>query len=315
MTDPTRFATGQAGQAGEAGEAGQAGHAGQPEQADLDQAAQDEMLDATPARRGMNAALSDTVQRWAFGCLGVLIVLALWQLTTAAWLKSDAELAPPGAVIGNLYDQIQTSVFWQYVGETLSSWALGLAISVVIGVPVGILVGSSTLVWHALRPTLEFLRPIPGIALMPLALLLWGQSIKSDVFLIAFGTVWTLIVQAMYGVRSVDTVSLETGRVFGLSTAARIRYIVLPSSLPYLATGVRIASSVALVIAISAELLIGDPGLGNQIGLAQSYSQYDQMYALILATGLLGMILQILSVGLERYFLRWHESQRARATS
>lgn len=285
-----------------------------PDGTDMDRSARDDALGAEPAG-GIAAIASDTAQRWALGCLGVLIVLGLWQLTTTFWLKSDAELAPPGAVIGNLYDQIGTSQFWQYVGETLSSWALGLAISVVIGVPVGILVGSSTFVWHALRPTLEFLRPIPGIALMPLALLLWGQSIKSDVFLIAFGTVWTLIIQAMYGVRSVDSVALETGRVFGLGTRARIRYIVLPSSLPYLATGVRIASSVALVIAISAELLIGDPGLGNQIGLAQSYSQYDQMYALILATGLLGMIMQIVFVGLERYFLRWHESQRGTATS
>jgi ABC-type nitrate/sulfonate/bicarbonate transport system permease component len=263
----------------------------------------------------LGAAASDTLQRWALGCIGVVIVLALWQLTTSVWLKSEAELAPPGAVIGNLYDQIQSAQFWQYVWQTFSSWALGLAISVVIGIPLGILVGSSTIAWHALRPTLEFLRPIPGIALMPLALLLWGQSTKSDVFLIAFGTLWTLVVQAMYGVRAVDPIALETGRVFGLGTAARIRYIVLPSSLPYLATGIRIASSVALVIAISAELLIGDPGLGNQIGLAQSYSQFDEMYALILATGLLGMILQILSVGLERYFLRWHESQRGEATS
>lgn len=285
-----------------------------PDRSDIDQSARDDALGAEPAG-GITAIASDTIQRWALGCLGVLIVLGLWQLTTTFWLKSDAELAPPGAVIGNLYDQIRTSQFWQYVGQTVSSWALGLAISVVIGVPVGILVGSSTFVWHALRPTLEFLRPIPGIALMPLALLLWGQSIKSDVFLIAFGTVWTLIIQAMYGVRSVDSVALETGRVFGLSTRARIRYIVLPSSLPYLATGVRIASSVALVIAISAELLIGDPGLGNQIGLAQSYSKFDQMYALILATGLLGMILQIFFVGLERHFLRWHESQRGTATS
>jgi ABC-type nitrate/sulfonate/bicarbonate transport system permease component len=256
---------------------------------------------------------SDRFQRRVFGCIGVVVVLAVWQLTTSVWLKSSAELSPPAAVIGNLYDQVLTSQFWQYVWETLSGWALGLLISVVIGIPVGILVGSSTLIWHALRPTLEFLRPIPGIALMPLALLLWGQSIKSDVFLIAFGTVWTLIIQAMYGVRSVDAVAVDTGRVFGMSTLARIRYIVLPSSLPYLATGVRIASSVALVIAISAELLIGDPGLGNQIGLAQSYSRYDEMYALILAVGLLGMILQILSVGLERYFLRWHQSQRVKA--
>jgi ABC-type nitrate/sulfonate/bicarbonate transport system permease component len=276
----------------------------------------DALLDVPPAAHsevGRPTTGSDTARRWATGCVGVAIVLALWQLTTSVWLKSDAELAPPAAVIANLYDQIQTSQFWQYVGQTLSSWALGLAISVLIGIPVGILVGSSTLVWYALRPTLEFLRPIPGIALMPLALLLWGQSIKSDVFLIAFGTVWTLIVQALYGVRSVDPLAIETGRAFGLGTADRIRYIVLPSSLPYLATGVRIASSVALVIAISAELLIGDPGLGDQIGLAQSYSRFDEMYALILATGLLGMLLQILSVGLERYFLRWHQSYRAKA--
>jgi ABC-type nitrate/sulfonate/bicarbonate transport system permease component len=303
MTDPIRLAAGE--RSGKV--LGTSAHGPVPSAADPAGATGDDggVVSGTLA--------SHTMQRWVLGCLGVIIVIGIWQLTTSFWLTSDAELAPPGQVIGNLIDQIQTSAFWGYVGETVSGWGVGLAISIVIGIPVGILVGSSTFIWHALRPTLEFLRPIPGIALMPLALILWGQSMKSDVFLIAFGTVWTMIIQAMYGVRSVDPVTLETGRVFGLSAAERIRFIVLPSSLPYLATGIRIASSVALVIAISAELLIGDPGLGNQIGLAQSYSQYDEMYALILATGLLGMILQILSVGLERHFLRWHQSQRGNA--
>ena len=198
------------------------------------------------------------------------------------------------------------------VGTTAKAWAIGLLLSVVIGIAAGIIIGSNNYIWHAVRPTLEFMRPIPGIALMPLALLKWGQSSEAEIFLIVFGTVWTLIVQTMYGVRSVDPIALETGRAFGLSRAARVRWIVLPSSLPYLATGIRIASSVALVIAISAELLIGSPGMGNEIGLSQAFGRYTEMYALILATGLFGVILQTLSTSLEKRALRWHESHRPR---
>jgi len=247
---------------------------------------------------------------WTYGLLGFVVAVALWELVTRVWLTSNAQLAAPEDVVVALGRLVTEGTFWAETGRTLRAWAIGLGLSLALGVVVGVVIGSSTVVWHALRPTLDFLRSVPGIALMPLTLLLWGPTLRSDVFLIVFGTVWTLIVQTTYGVRAVDEMTLETARSFGFNRLQRIVLVVLPSSLPYLATGLRIASSVAITVAISAELLIGNPGLGNQIGLARSYGQFTDMYALILTSGVLGVVLQAGSTALERRFLRWHESQR-----
>lgn len=256
--------------------------------------------------------MTSTARRdaWLYGLAGFVVAIAFWELVTRVWLTSNAQLAAPEDVVGALARLVTHGSFWREAGYTMRAWAIGLLLSLVLGVTGGVLVGSSRVLWHALRPTLDFLRSVPGIALMPLTLLLWGPTLRSDVFLIVFGTVWTLIVQTTYGVRSVDEMTLETARSFGFNRLQRVMLVVLPSSLPYLATGLRIASSVAITVAISAELLIGNPGLGNQIGLARSFGQYTDMYALILTSGVLGVILQAGSTALERRFLRWHESQR-----
>lgn len=249
--------------------------------------------------------------RRRYGVIGIVVAIVAWQLVTSYWLTTGAQLAPPWDVAVEMARQVTTAELWESSLMTLRAWAIGLALSIAVGVPIGILIGTSAVLWHALRPTLDFLRSVPGVALMPLTLVLWGPTLQSDVFLIIFGTIWTLIVQSTYSVRAVDETALETGRSFGFTRAETIRWIVLPSALPYLATGLRIASIVALTVAISAELLIGNPGLGNMIGLARSYGQYTTMYSLILVSGVIGIVMQAGSTALERRALRWHESQRS----
>ena len=110
---------------------------------------------------------------------------------------------------------------------------------------------------------IEFLRPIPSAALIPLLFLTLGTNLKSEVFLAAFGAFWPLLVQTIYGVRDVDPVALETARSFGLGRLERLYRITLPSAVPYIATGLRISSTVALILAFTAELFMGTPGLGQ----------------------------------------------------
>lgn len=250
-------------------------------------------------------------ERLAFGTFGVVIAVLLWWLATAVWLKSNAQLASPWDVAVELARLAGTWAFWESLLLTLRAWAIGLLVSIAIGVPIGVLIGSTNVLWHALRPALDFLRSVPGISLMPLTLVLWGPTLNSDVFLIVFGTVWLLIVQTSYGVRAVDSMALETAQSFGFTRWERVRLVVMPSALPYLATGLRIGSIVALTVAISAELLIGNPGLGNLIGLARSYGQYTTMHALVLSTGVVGIIMQAIAEAGERRVLHWHESQRS----
>jgi ABC-type nitrate/sulfonate/bicarbonate transport system permease component len=157
------------------------------------------------------------------------------------------------------------------------------------------------------------MRPIPSAALIPLLFLTIGANLRSELFLAAFGAFWPLLVQTMYGVRDVDPLAIDTARSFGVGRFERLYRIKLPSAIPYIATGLRLSSTVALILAFTAELFMGTPGLGQAMNFATSYGLTDQLYALALATGLLGLAVHFLMAAIERRALRWHPSMRAEA--
>jgi ABC-type nitrate/sulfonate/bicarbonate transport system permease component len=105
-------------------------------------------------------------------------------------------------------------------------------------------------------------------------------------------------------------VTTDTARTFGLGRVERLWRIKLPSAQPYIATGIRISSTVALILAVTAEVVIGSPGLGRSINLARSGGAVELMYALILATGILGWLLNVVAARAERRVLHWHPSHR-----
>jgi ABC-type nitrate/sulfonate/bicarbonate transport system permease component len=115
----------------------------------------------------------------------------------------------------------------------------------------------------------------------------------------------------LYGVADVDNVAMQTAKSYGLGTLARVRHVVFPTALPYLMTGIRLAAAVALILAITAELIIGSPGLGREIALSQSGGAVADMYALVLATGLIGVVINLLMRWIERKTLSWHSSVRS----
>jgi ABC-type nitrate/sulfonate/bicarbonate transport system permease component len=149
------------------------------------------------------------------------------------------------------------------------------------------------------------------VALIPLAILIYGTGLRSAVFLAAFAALWQILVQTLYGVQDTDPVARDTARAFGLRRSRVLLRVTLPSAVPYIATGLRIASSVSLILVVTAELVIGSPGLGQAINVARQGGNVELMYALIIATGILGYVLNLLFVWGERRVLHWHPSQRS----
>jgi ABC-type nitrate/sulfonate/bicarbonate transport system permease component len=242
--------------------------------------------------------------------LGIATTLAALELLTRAGAISSRHFAPPSDMIAALADQVTTGEFWTAVGNTMEGWAVGLAVAAAIAIPAGIVIGSSRVLYRAARAVIEFLRPIPSVALIPLAVLIWGSGLESKVFLAAFAATWPLLMQTLYGVQDVDPVATDTARSFGFSRPQRLLYVTLPSAVPYIATGVRISAAVALILAVTAELVIGAPGLGREINIARQSEAVDIMYALIAVTGLLGWGVNALFARIERRVLHWHPSQR-----
>ena len=244
----------------------------------------------------------------------VAAALLLWELISRAGLISETDLPSMTSAFSRLREMAGTEAFWKDVGYTVRGWALGLGIATVLAVPLGVALGSSEVAARALRVPIEFLRPIPSAVLIPLLFLTLGTNIKSEVFLAAFGAFWPLLVQTIYGIRDVDPLAIDTGRSFGVGRFERLVRIKLPSSLPYIATGLRISSTVALILAFTAELFMGIPGLGQAMNFAQSYGLNDDLYALALATGFLGLLIHFAMTEVERRALRWHPSQRGVST-
>jgi ABC-type nitrate/sulfonate/bicarbonate transport system permease component len=248
---------------------------------------------------------------WVAPVVAVAVVLGLWELVVRVDLISERNIPTMSATVAELFRQFAESRFWSAVGSTLQGWALGLGIAMALGIPLGMIIGSNRWLFRAFRVPIEFLRPIPSVALIPLAVLIYGTGMQSKVFLAAFACFWPLLIQTIYGVQDVDPVATDTARSFGLGRLARLRHITLPGAVPYIATGVRISSAVSLILVVTAELVIGAAGLGREINTARSGGNLPVMYALILTTGLLGWVLNIVTSRAERRVLRWHPSQRA----
>jgi ABC-type nitrate/sulfonate/bicarbonate transport system permease component len=240
----------------------------------------------------------------------VICVLALWELVVGIGLLNEDHVPSMSATVSELAELLGDGSFWSAVGNTLQGWAFGLAIAAVLAIPLGILIGSSATAYRSVRFVVEFLRPIPSVALVPLAVLIYGVGLESKVFLAAFASFWPLFVQTLYGVQDVDPVATDTARSFGLNRFERLYRITLPSAVPYIATGLRISSAVALILAVTAEIVIGSAGLGREINVARSSGAVELMYALIITTGLLGWLLNIATTQAERRVLHWHPSQR-----
>lgn len=246
--------------------------------------------------------------------LSIAAALVVWQVVSKTGLISEQDLPAMSTTVGKLWSLMHTGDFWIAVLRTMRGWALGLVLATALAVPLGIFLGSSEFANRALRVPVEFLRPIPSAALIPVLFLTLGTTLKSEVFLAAFGAFWPLLIQTIYGVRDVDPLALDTGRSFGVGRLSRLWRIKLPSSIPYIFTGLRISSQVSLILAFTAELFMGVPGLGQEINYASSYGLTEELYAYALATGVVGVAIHLAMTALERRALRWHPSQRKGTT-
>ena len=252
----------------------------------------------------------------ALGVTGLVGFGVLLEVVPRAGLVDRAALPPTSEVLRALGTEVLGSgTFWTALGDTMKAWAIGLTIASVAAVVVGLVLGSVPALRTATASTVEFLRPIPSVALIPLAVLLYGISLESTLLLVVYACFWQVLVQVVSGVADVDPVAADTARSYGLGPLTRVRYVTWPTALPYVLTGLRLAASVALVLAITVELVTGAPGLGSEIALAQSGGAVALTYALVVVTGLVGVLINLVMRQVERRALSWHPSVRGEVAS
>jgi len=246
----------------------------------------------------------------ALGLLGLALLVAGTEALPRLNVVDRRFLPPFSSMTVALARQLRGAEFWTALAETLRGWALGLAVAMAAGIAVGVVIGSVPFLRAVTASTIEFLRPIPSVALIPLVVLIYGSRPQSALVLVAYAAFWQVLVQVLYGVADVDPVVRDTARSYRFSRRTIVRTVVWPTAMPYVVTGFRLAASVALILEVTAELIIGVPGLGRSIGVAQSSGAVPQTYALVLVVGLIGVAVNVATRSVERRALRWHISVR-----
>ncbi|MFY1615995.1 ABC transporter permease [Micromonospora sp. WMMD736] len=242
------------------------------------------------------------------GATGLLGFLVVWQLVPTLGLVDPQYLPYATDVLGWLIQELRDLAFWRRLSLTMTSWAIGLTLATVAAVVLGTGIGLVPVLRRATHTIVEFLRPVPSVALIPLAVLMFGLQLRAALVIVVYAAFWQVFVQVIYGVADVDTVARDTARSFGLTRRERLRYLVLPTALPYLMTGLRLAAAVALILAVTAEMVIGNPGLGRMIELSRSAGDAVGLYGLVVVTGLLGVLVNVVFRFVERRSLAWHQS-------
>lgn len=249
------------------------------------------------------------------GVAGVLLVTLLVELIPRLGIVDARFLPPASKIFAELFRVLGQSTFWGALGDTLMTWFIGLAVAMVLGVSLGMLIGSVEVLKEFTASTIEFLRPIPSVALIPLVVLLLGTQRPATLVLVIYAAFWQVLVQVLYGVADVDPVARDTARSYRFKFISEGYWVVWPTALPYVVTGFRLAATVALILTLTGELIIGTPGLGQLIAIAQSGGAVPRMYALIVTAGILGVLVNVLARFVEAKALFWHPSVRKEAAS
>ncbi|WP_436759442.1 ABC transporter permease [Streptosporangium sp. V21-05] len=245
------------------------------------------------------------------GALGVAGLFCVMEAAGRAGLIDPLAFPLVSTVLGRAVALVTDGEFLSDVVSTLGAWATGLLITVAIAVPAGFLLGSLPRVENALRPIVEFLRPIPSIALIPLALAVFSERFDMKVTLVVYAATWPVLINTMYGLKDVDPLAKETLRSFGFGKSAVLWRVSLPSTAPFIATGIRLASAIALIVAISTELIGGGAdGIGSYV--LESAGGVDATQYVIAAAmwaGVIGVVTNSLFVLVERRLFRWHTAR------
>jgi NitT/TauT family transport system permease protein len=256
--------------------------------------------------RVQNFALAEILNR-CLPLVGVLALFGIWWLISISGLVNPVLLPTPLATLGTLINGIFTGAMLPDFLATVFRTFAAFLMAAVIGVPIGVALGSSEKLYRSLEFLIDFFRSTPASALIPLFILFFGVSDFSKVTIAAFSALLLIVFNSAYGVINAKQSRILAAKVMGASRWRIFKDVLLLESLPQSFIGLRSGISIALVIVIVAEMFIGtNQGLGKRIIDAQQILNVQDMYASILVTGILGYFLNMLFLMLEKRLIHWN---------
>ncbi|MBB3612528.1 ABC transporter permease [Rhizobium sp. BK602] len=251
-----------------------------------------------------------------------VVLLIVWQLMSVFGLVRPEILPSPVAILERFWLYLAPEQSLQEAGG-LGAWVmssellgdllaslqrvvLGFVVGAGLALPLGLLMGTDRTIERYLNPVIQFLRPIPPIAYIPLAILWFGLGNPPAIFLIAIGAFFPVLINTISGVRNVDSIYVRAATNLGADRLTLFRRVILPAATPYILTGMRIGIGTAFIVVIVAEMIAVNSGLGYRILEAREYMWSDKVIAGMIAIGLLGLAIDLGVNRLNSHLLRWH---------
>ena len=247
----------------------------------------------------------EKLSEWGIRLASLLVVLAVWQVYGSRVNK--ALFAPPTAVLGAASEMIASGELWRYLSGSLQVLAIGFSISLVIGIPLGVAIARSKVVRYALDWYVDAFKSTPNVALVPLITLIFGFDVTAKVIVVVISSLFAVIVNTEQGVRNFDQRLLEVAHSFRSSERQLWGDVVVPSALPYIAAGLRLAVGRALVGMVVAEFFTSITGIGYLIVRYGNSFQPDHLLVPIVVVMALGIVLTSITRGLEKRIAPWNK--------
>ncbi len=261
--------------------------------------------------------------RFPRGILVPVVVLLIWHILSTTGVFRPEILPSPLAVVERWFmyllpleefDPQYSSYFaWLFSGELLGDMyaslkrvVIGFAVGAGLALPLGLMMGANKRVYDECDPLVQFLRPIPPIAYIPLSILWFGLGDPPAIFLISIGAFFPVLINTIAGVRNVDSIYIRAAQNLGANPFTMFRRVILPAATPYILTGARIGIGTAFIVVIVAEMIAVNSGLGYRINEAREYLWSDKVIAGMVSIGMLGLAIDLGVTRLNNYLLRWH---------
>jgi ABC-type nitrate/sulfonate/bicarbonate transport system permease component len=241
----------------------------------------------------------------------VLVFLLLWEAVARSGWFASILLPPPTLVATTGWQLLTGGELLKHVWTSLARVLTGFGIAAVIAIPLGIVAGSTPILFNVVDPIIELFRPIPVLALLPLAILWFGIGEASKIFIITYAAFFPIFVNTVAGVRYSDPVLIQVASTLGATRAQIFTRVVLMCALPNLAVGIRLGLGFAFLALVAAELIASTAGLGYLIMDSRLTFQTDRGMVGIVSLGILGFVINSILVRLERWALAWKQDINA----
>lgn len=248
-------------------------------------------------------------ERVLYGVLGFVVVLIAWELASSSefglGLVRRVQLSSPTLILEAAINQIVTGEIFPHLFESSKAYFLGLGLALLSGIPLGLAIGWYRRLNYVVDPWLSAIYATPSVALIPLIILIFGIDLGAKIVVVWLGTIFEVTVSAAAGVHAADARFHDIAHSFRASRWMTFRSVTLPASVPYILSGIRLATGRALVGVVVSEFLAANAGIGFYISLKGSFFRTAEVFFGIIILGIVGLTLGELVRHVEKRFDRW----------